>query len=214
MPAGAIPIRRAVRRWLVMPVVIWLAAGLCPVAHAAAAAAGMARSRDSFLGPGSPVTAYVVNTGSGTVTPISTATNTAGPPIPVGAGPKDIAITPDGKTAYVTNLGSGTVTPITIATKTPGPPIPVGSGPEDIAITPDGKTVYVIDYLSDMVTPISTVTNTAGPPISVGNGDQDIAITPDGKTAYITNQTFGHGDPDRDRHQHPWPADPGRQRAQ
>jgi YVTN family beta-propeller protein len=55
-------------------------------------------------------TAYVPDAGAGTVTPIRTATNTAGPPIAVGTGPFAIAITPDGTTAYVTNDGSGTVT--------------------------------------------------------------------------------------------------------
>jgi hyaluronoglucosaminidase len=39
-------------------------------------------------------TAYVANTNYGTVTPIDTATNTAGTPIPVGSGPWAIAITP------------------------------------------------------------------------------------------------------------------------
>jgi YVTN family beta-propeller protein len=37
-------------------------------------------------------TLYVVNTGSGSVTPISTATNEAGLPIPVGYLPTSIAI--------------------------------------------------------------------------------------------------------------------------
>lgn len=37
-------------------------------------------------------TAYVSNAGSGTVTPVSTATSTAGPPIPVGTNPGPIAI--------------------------------------------------------------------------------------------------------------------------
>ncbi len=43
-----------------------------------------------------PVTAYVVSgsgLGPGAVTPIRTATNTAGPPITVGTGPDAIAIT-------------------------------------------------------------------------------------------------------------------------
>jgi len=43
-----------------------------------------------------PVTAYVVSGGNGVpggVTPIRTATNTAGPPITVGIGPSAIAIT-------------------------------------------------------------------------------------------------------------------------
>ena len=70
------------------------------------------------------------------MTPIATATNTAGPPITVGSEPDAIAITPDGKTAYAANFGSGTVTPIATATNTAGPPITVGSEPIAIAITP------------------------------------------------------------------------------
>ena len=51
------------------------------------------------------VTAYVVSGSIGVpslVTPIRTATNTAGPPIPVPLA-QSIAITPDGKTVYVPN---------------------------------------------------------------------------------------------------------------
>jgi YVTN family beta-propeller protein len=40
------------------------------------------------------MTAYVANAGSGTVTPINTATNTALKAIKVGRGPVAIAITP------------------------------------------------------------------------------------------------------------------------
>jgi len=121
---------------------------------------------------------YVANFGSGTLTPIATATNTAGPPIPTGSYPNPVAITPDGKTAYVGNLGSGTVTPIRIATSTAGPPIPTGASPDPIAITPDGKTAYVANQLSGTVTPIATATSTAGPPIPTGSGPVAIAITP------------------------------------
>ena len=77
----------------------------------------------SGAGPG--YVAYVVNEGSNTVTPISTATNTAGKPIKVGQGPRAIAITPNGKTAYVVNYGSSSVTPISTATNTPGKPITI-----------------------------------------------------------------------------------------
>ena len=193
MPAGAMTARRAVLRKLAMPaVVILLAAGLgsvVPAPHAAADAAPLAGSPASPAGPASPVTAYVVNGGSGTVTPIATATNTAGPPIPVGSGPGAIAITPDGRTAYV--IIGGSVTPIATATNTAGPPIPVGSAPDDLAITPDGKTAYVTDWTSDTVTPIATATNTVGPPIPVGVNPNGIAITPDGKTAYAEDWTSG-----------------------
>ena len=68
-------------------------------------------------------TAYVLSStvlggGSGTVTPIRTATNTALPTDRRGQDPRAIAITPDGKTVYVTNYQSGTVTPIRTATNT------------------------------------------------------------------------------------------------
>ncbi len=47
------------------------------------------------------MTAYVANQGSGTVTPIRTATNTAGKAIKIGDNPQSIAITPNVKTAYL-----------------------------------------------------------------------------------------------------------------
>ena len=198
MPARTMTARRAVLRRLVTPVVlISLAAGLgsvVPAPHAVADAARMAGSPGSAAGPGSPVTAYVANFNSGTVTPIATATNTAGSPITTGNQPFDIAITPNGKTAYVANgayVGPGTVTPIATATNTAGPPITTGTEPQDIAITPDGKTAYVTNAGSGTVTPIATATNTAGPPITVGSGPFDDAITPDGKTAYVANAGSG-----------------------
>ena len=139
-------------------------------------------------------TVYVANTwentgrparAPGTVTPISTATNTPGELIEVGSQPWAFAITPDGKTAYVINFNSHSVTPIATATNTPGPPVPVGRGPRAIAISPDGKTAYVASWQAGTVTPITTATNTAGPPIEVGEGARAIVITADGKTAYV-----------------------------
>ena len=126
------------------------------------------------------------------MTPISTATNSAGPPIPVGINPYRIAITPDGKTAYVVDYAhQGMVTPISTATNTAGPPIPVGNYPYAIAITPDGKTAYVPNLTSDTVTPIATATSTAGQPIPVGINPSAIAITPGGKTAYVADFDSG-----------------------
>jgi DNA-binding beta-propeller fold protein YncE len=77
----------------------------------------------------------VTTPGSGTVTPIRTASNTALPPIKAG-NPNAIAITPDGKTAYVTNFILGTVTPIRTATNTALPSIKTGRSAVTIVITP------------------------------------------------------------------------------
>ena len=70
------------------------------------------------------------------MTPVNTATNTAGKPITVGKGPRYIAITPNGKTAYVVNSVSDTVTPINTAANKASKAIKVGSDPGPIAITP------------------------------------------------------------------------------
>ena len=138
----------------------------------------------------------MTNSFSGTVTPIEVSTNTAGSPIPLGAGtcqfgvcPIDIAITPDGTKAYVTMAGSGTtVVPITLMTNTPGTPISIGITPWAVAIAPNGTTAYVTgsNFMgTDTVTPINVATNTPGTPVPVGPSSNGIAITPDSTRAYV-----------------------------
>ena len=139
---------------------------------------GPAAPQTGVQGPARGPVVYVVNSGSGTVTPIRAATNTALPAVKAGRLPQAIAITPDGKTAYVANTRSGTVTPIRTATNTALPPVKVGRLPETIAITPDGKTAYVANTGSGTVTPIRTATNTALAPVKVGRGPVACAITP------------------------------------
>ena len=117
MPAQISMRSRGALHWRATPALLIAAsAGLGATGPAPHAAAGTTTAM-SF-------TAYVVNSGSNTVTPINTATGTPGRPIPVGEGPEAIAITPNGKTAYIVNSLSDTVTPITTATNTPGRPDP------------------------------------------------------------------------------------------
>jgi YVTN family beta-propeller protein len=78
------------------PIRTHLTRALCAAAVAVAlvslGSAGAARAADAC--PVHPGTAYVVNQYSGTVTPIRTATTTAGKAINVGVAPVSIAITP------------------------------------------------------------------------------------------------------------------------
>ena len=147
MPAGTMTARRAVLRWLVMPaVLISLAAGLgsvLPAPHAVADAARADRIARLAGGAGKPVHRLCHQPRLGTVTPIATATNTAGPPITAGSGPctsrsRRTARPPTSPTA---GLGHGD--PDRDRHQHRGPPITVGNGPDAIAITPDGKTAYV-----------------------------------------------------------------------
>ena len=130
-------------------------------------------------------TAFVVNSDSGSVTPINLGTRKAGRPIRVGKHPLAIAITPGGQTAYVANSGSGTVTPIDTVTRRAGPPIPVGRDPQSIAVTPDGQTAYVANTGAGTVTPINLAKQRPGRAIKVGTDPQQVAVTPDGRTVYV-----------------------------
>ena len=135
---------------------------------------------------------------SGSILPISTATNTAGKPIRVASGTRPfvggIVFSPDGKTAYAaagslafggpgtplatTHLRPAAVIPINTATNTPGTPIRIKGGFGQLAITPDGKTLYAAD--PEGVIPISTATNTPGTPIRLPSyrGFPSLWITP------------------------------------
>ena len=130
------------------------------------------------------------------VTPISTATDKAGPAITLARGPNAIAIAPDGKIAYVA-IGSffygahQEVDPIQTATGTVAAPIPFAN-PYGLTMTPDGKTLYVLSTgpagYGGTVTPIQTATNTTGSPIEVADQQSNpvgFAITPDGGHVYV-----------------------------
>ena len=61
-----------------------------------------------------------------------------GTPIKVGADPRSIAISPNGKSAYVANYGPNTISVIDTQTnQVVGAPIAVGKLPGGIAVTPD-----------------------------------------------------------------------------
>ncbi|HEY2795254.1 MAG TPA: alkaline phosphatase family protein, partial [Micromonosporaceae bacterium] len=132
-------------------------------------------------------TAFVVNSGSSSVTPVDLVTRKAGRPIRVGSGPKAIALAAGGRTAFVVDSGSDAVTPIDVSTRTAERSIAVGVDPEAIALTPDGRTAFVVNRGSDTVTPIDVTGRAAGPPIAVGPEPRRIVLTPDGRTAYVLN---------------------------
>src|SRR5215472_18374478 len=91
------PVRRAVGM---------IAAGTA-LGVAVIGAAGAATAPAPAAGPARPVTAYVVNSGDGTVTPVNTATNRPGRAIRILPAGDDrlslfaIEITPDVRTALV-----------------------------------------------------------------------------------------------------------------
>jgi YVTN family beta-propeller protein len=134
--------------------------------------------------------AYALNYATNSVAVIDTQTNQVVNSIPVGEGPYNIAVTPDGKTAYAVNESEHTISVIDLQSeKTIGNPIELGGAPDVVAISPDGKTAYVTTSAGS-VSVIDTQTNQVVGTIPVGEGESSIwgvAFSPDGKTAYVTN---------------------------
>ncbi len=85
--------------------------------------------------------AYVVNSGSRTVSVVNTSTNTVVKAVKVSSYPADIAITPKGTYGYVTGevvsgtVSSGIVSVIKLSTDTVVKTVKVGSYPSGVAIT-------------------------------------------------------------------------------
>ena len=128
---------------------------------------------------------YVANRGSGSVSVISTASNTVKATVTVGNGPNDVAVCPNGEYAYVTNYG-GTVSVISTASNIVKVNVTVGGDPIGVAVTPNGEYAYVANA-DGTVSVISTASNTVNATATLGGNPQWVAITPDGKYAYVTN---------------------------
>ena len=139
---------------------------------------------------------------AGTVSVITTATGKVSARIPVGKGPGDVAITPDGELAYVTTFdgtsGEGAVSVITTATGKVSPLKAVGKHLGGVVITPDGEHAYVAsgDYgVGDAEATVSVITTATGEvsaPITVGSVFAPVAvrggsvlISPDSEHAYL-----------------------------
>ena len=139
--------------------------------------------------------AYVTNQNSGTVSVISTASNTVTAKVTLGSAPYAVAVTPNGAYVYVTNVGNDTVSVISTATNKLVATVIVGNDPTGVAVTPNGEYVYVSndDALSNnnSVSVISTATNTVTATISVGRSTSSVAVTPNGKYAYVTSYSSG-----------------------
>ena len=131
--------------------------------------------------------AYLLNPEANTVTPLNLTARTQGTPIPVGEGPLNGAVTPDGQKAYVTCVGSAAVTPIIVATNTAQGSINVDDIPDDVVVSLDGKTAYVSIQTDTGILPIDTATNTLRQGITTGTGLYALCLSPDGSTLFASN---------------------------
>jgi YVTN family beta-propeller protein len=118
----------------------------------------------------------------GSVSVISTRTNTVVVTIHAGVGPFGIAFTPNARWAYVTNDLSTDVSVINTRTSRVVDTIPVVDSPDGVAITPDGRRAYVSNFGNSpepgSLSVIDTRTNEVTGNITVGQGAFELAIAP------------------------------------
>jgi YVTN family beta-propeller protein len=136
--------------------------------------------------------AYVLNYEADDMAVLDTQSNQfVGSSIPVGDGPYNIAITPDGKTAYEANGNDENIVVIDLQTgQVVGAPIELGADPSVIAISPDGKTAYITTGDKEVMI-LDTQTNQVVGSIPVAGESVSlwgVAFAPDGKTAYVLDE--------------------------
>jgi YVTN family beta-propeller protein/probable HAF family extracellular repeat protein len=132
--------------------------------------------------------AYVTNSASNSVSVIAVgSTPKVVKTIPVGSGPRWVAVSPNSSLAYVENAGSNNVSVISVASNTVTATIPVGTSPFGAAFTPDSSTAYVVNSASDTVSVIDTASGSVVAIVAGFDNPVHVALTGDGASAYVTN---------------------------
>lgn len=112
--------------------------------------------------------------------------------VEVGAVPKYVAETPDGKHVLVTNWCSMDLSVIDTATAKVVATIPTtGQHPRGIAVSKDSRTAYIAVMGSDKVVAIDLVRRTTRDFARTGKGPRHVVISPDGTRLFVTNNADG-----------------------
>jgi phospholipase C len=135
---------------------------------------------------------WVTESGTNTVSVISTSTNEITGTVVVGVYPHGVAITPDGKTAYVANTGpntgpggSETISVVDVASQKQTGTVNVGEAPQLVAVSPDGSLAFVT--CADGVYVFTTSDGRVRKVREELHNPHGVAVTPNGEHAYVTD---------------------------
>ncbi len=133
---------------------------------------------------------FVANRDASTVSAIDVVDNRLLKTIPLaaGAGPVDIAASPDGLVVYTANSQNGTVTVIDAIALQVNDTIPVGSNPVQVRFGPEGRYAYVVNRGSATVSVIDVHRHKIAATLATGSQPCAIAILPGRNSAYVVNR--------------------------
>ncbi len=138
--------------------------------------------------------AYVSSLRDGQV--IGVAANGRVTTIPVGDGPNDLALSPDGATLYVVNGNSDTVSVVATASDTVTATIPLarpgdrytGANANGLALSPDGTRLYVTLGGENALAVVDLATRRVLGRIPTGWYPTGVAVSRDGKRLFVVNE--------------------------
>jgi YVTN family beta-propeller protein len=110
--------------------------------------------------------------------------------MPVGAVPKFLAVSPDGRWLVVSNWCSFDVSIIDLESGEQRR-VDVGRHPRGIAISPDSQVAYVTVMGSGRIDRIDIATGTKVSLDQAGPGPRHVVLSPDGEVLYVTNNLSG-----------------------
>ena len=120
---------------------------------------------------------YVADEGADTVSVIDATSFKKVGSIPVGRGPHNVQVSPDGKWVWVTNNGEPGPLTATITETMPAGQVPKSEHGAMAGAGAQAGAVWLIDTATDAVTA----------KVPVGKHPAHVVVTSDGRTAYITN---------------------------
>jgi YVTN family beta-propeller protein len=134
--------------------------------------------------------------GDGTATSfvyrVDTATFAVDRVVPVGAVPKYVEVTPDGRQVLVTNWCSADLSVIDAASAKEVARVPLrGEHPRGIAVAPDSRTAYVALMGSDRLVRVDLARRAVADFARTGDGPRHVVISPDGRHLFVTNNGDG-----------------------
>ncbi len=194
--------------------IMWVPAGVVYIVAGLALCAGWLRESDRALqqtlillicvlvfsgctrAPSGP-RAFVSNERDGTVTVIDTKTDRVVSTINVGARPRGIRTSPDGKLVYVALSFSsqqtpGTINKVAAIDTTSGKVVAqydAGTDPEQFAISPDGRRLFISNEDVGTASIVDTGSGKVVSTVIVGIEPEGVTISPDGRWVYVTAET-------------------------
>jgi YVTN family beta-propeller protein len=106
-----------------------------------------------------------------------------------GDEPREVALTPDGRTLLSANAGSNTVSIIDADSRFEVTRIPVGNGPRSVAIEPTGRRAFAFNSLSNTISVLDIPTRSVITTIAVDSGPVRGAFNRRGDRLYVIQET-------------------------